>query len=129
MKPINLMSLMTVIKNHKLMPVNGEYKLTEEMIAEATAIDEKQGTSIPPNKVAELRVMAERDDDEVDDFAKKVEQLLVRERPGYGTAVSALTKVAMSIAENGMDMDHDAARSYLAAVIKSLDWSEIDIGH
>ena len=39
-RAITLHALMAVIERHKLEPVNGEYHFTDEMLAEAAAIDE-----------------------------------------------------------------------------------------
>ncbi len=44
-----LASIMAIIKRHKLKPdENGEYHITDEMMAEAKALDEVQGVKTPP---------------------------------------------------------------------------------
>jgi hypothetical protein len=40
-------SVMAIIQKYKLEPVNGEYKITEEMIIEAQALDLKAGDPGP----------------------------------------------------------------------------------
>jgi hypothetical protein len=58
MKAISIQALMTVIERHKLKPVNGEYQISNEMIAEAMAIDEARGTGPSSEKLAELEAAA-----------------------------------------------------------------------
>jgi hypothetical protein len=59
MNAISLQALMTVIERHKLVPVNNEYQLTNEMLAEAAAIDERRGTGPSPEKLRELQAVVE----------------------------------------------------------------------
>jgi hypothetical protein len=59
MQAVSLQALMTVIERHKLVPVNDEYQLTNEMLAEALAIDERRGTGPSPEKLAELKAVIE----------------------------------------------------------------------
>jgi hypothetical protein len=47
MKAVSLMALYTVVKRHKLEPINGAWHVTDEMVAEAVAIDEMQGVTPP----------------------------------------------------------------------------------
>ena len=54
MKAISMQALAMVIERHQLKPVNGEYQISNEMIAEAMAIDEARGTDPSPKKLAEL---------------------------------------------------------------------------
>jgi hypothetical protein len=51
--------MQAVIERHKLEPVNGEYQISEELIAEAAAIDEARGERIPPELVADLGATVE----------------------------------------------------------------------
>jgi hypothetical protein len=55
---ITLQALMAVIRRHKLEPVNGEYHFSDEMAAEAAAIDEANG-NLTPEKVEELKAATE----------------------------------------------------------------------
>jgi hypothetical protein len=59
MKAVSLQALMTVIERHKLEPVDGEYKLTNDMLAEALAIDERRGTGPSPEKLREIQDVVE----------------------------------------------------------------------
>jgi hypothetical protein len=59
MRAVSIQSLAEVIKRHKLEPVNDQYILTDEMFAEAAAIDERTGRRPSPEKLAELKAIAE----------------------------------------------------------------------
>ena len=59
MRSVSLTALMTVIRRHKLEPVNGEFQITDEMFAEAAAIDEGQGNSMSPEKFEDLKAAIE----------------------------------------------------------------------
>jgi hypothetical protein len=59
MKAVSLQALMTVIERHKLEPVDNEYKITHEMVAEALAIDERRGTGPSPEKLREIQDIVE----------------------------------------------------------------------
>ena len=48
-------ALVTVICRHKLQPVDGELEVTDEMFAEAAAIDERQGTGMSSDKFEDLK--------------------------------------------------------------------------
>ena len=52
-RAVTIAALAAVIERHKLEPVNGEYQITDEMIAEATAIDEARGNRPPPSSSME----------------------------------------------------------------------------
>ena len=47
------------IERHKLEPVDGEYQLIDEMLAEAAALDERRGTRPSPEKLAEWKAGVE----------------------------------------------------------------------
>jgi hypothetical protein len=61
MRAISLQALMTVIKRHKIEPVNGQYHFTIEMAAEAAAIDEARGMirDVPPEEFDDLKAAIE----------------------------------------------------------------------
>src|SRR5262249_25872814 len=60
MKAVSLQALVTVIERHKLKPdANDEYQLTNDMLAEALAIDERRGTGPSPEKLRELQDVVE----------------------------------------------------------------------
>jgi hypothetical protein len=59
MQAVSMQALMTVIERHKLKPVDGEYKLTNDMLAEALAIDERRGTGPSPEKLREIQDVVE----------------------------------------------------------------------
>jgi hypothetical protein len=54
-RAVTLHALMAVIERHKLEPVNGEYHFTDEMLAEAAAIDETWGDRMPPKELEDLK--------------------------------------------------------------------------
>jgi hypothetical protein len=58
MKAVSLRALLNIIERHKLEPVNGEFHFTDEMIAEAAAIDEANG-DLTPEKLEELQAAIE----------------------------------------------------------------------
>ena len=58
-RAITLHALMAVIERHKLEPVNGEYHFTDEMLAEAAAIDEAWGDRMPPEELEDLKAALE----------------------------------------------------------------------
>jgi hypothetical protein len=57
-KVASLEAVMKVIERRELKAVDGEYQLTAEMMAEAIAIDKRDGTAPSPKKVAELKALA-----------------------------------------------------------------------
>jgi hypothetical protein len=61
MKSFWLDALYAVIRRYKLKPINGEYQISEEMLAEAAAYDERHGTrpSTPPESLADLKATIE----------------------------------------------------------------------
>jgi hypothetical protein len=59
MRAVSLRALLTTIRRHKLEPVNGEYQITGEIIAEAAAVDEAQGTGMPASKLEDLKAAIE----------------------------------------------------------------------
>jgi hypothetical protein len=59
MRVVSIQSLKAVIERRKLEPVDGQYHLTDEMFAEAAAIDERAGRRPSPEKIAELKAVAE----------------------------------------------------------------------
>jgi hypothetical protein len=59
-KAVTLHALMAVIERHKLEPVNGEYHFTDEMLAEAAAIDEAWGDRpLSPEQLEDLKAAME----------------------------------------------------------------------
>ena len=58
MRAVSITARMTVIRRHMLQPVNGELEITDEMFAEAAAIDERRGTSGSPVRTSRPRSRA-----------------------------------------------------------------------
>jgi hypothetical protein len=50
MKAVTVTALLTVLKRHGLEQVKDAYEITEEMVAEAAAIDEARGNRISPDE-------------------------------------------------------------------------------
>jgi hypothetical protein len=54
-KVVSISAMLTVIERYQLQPVDGEYKVTEAMIAEAAAIDKANGDPGPsPEQLKDL---------------------------------------------------------------------------
>jgi hypothetical protein len=126
---------MTVIERHKLEPVNGEYHFTAEMaaemMAEAVAINEAEGTGMNAEKLEDLLAVVEgkpqpnnsgweqaEDDvmitDDEEAFCRQLRRLLKEQRPHYWNAVRSMAEVMMEIAKLGLNMEDAEARKELA---------------
>jgi hypothetical protein len=138
---VSLQALMTVVERHKLKPVNGEYQLTDEMMAEAAAIDEASGTGMTPEKLADLlaaingkpqpndggwelvfgeeRIGSQAMDvdvEKVEAFTRRINAFLKEERPHYLVAIGAMATVMTDIARLGLGLEDEQARSMLAGL-------------
>jgi hypothetical protein len=133
-RAVTLHALMAVIERHKLEPVNGEYHFTDEMLAEAAAIDEAWGERMPPEKLEDLKAAIEGkpnsgDWEEVDpyeiaeevmtddayaDFLVKLRELLVEERPPHELALRAATHIAVGLAVAELGMDAPTAKAWFS---------------
>ena len=128
MRTVTLHALMAVIERHKLEPVNGEYHFTDEMLAEAAAIDEAWGDRMPPKQLEDLKAAMEgkpnsgdweevdldeiaeersRDrtrsqevttDDAYADLLVKLRKLFVEEQPPHELALRLTTHMAVGLA-------------------------------
>jgi hypothetical protein len=61
-KAISISALMTVIKRHNVKPVNGSYKITKKMKAEALAFDRAHGHRCPPELLEQYKQLHKEGD-------------------------------------------------------------------
>jgi hypothetical protein len=128
---------MAVIERHKLEPVNGEYHFTDEMLAEATAIDEAWGDRMPPEQLEDLKAAMEgkpnsgdwekvdpdeiaeqvMTDDMYADFLTKLHDLFMKERPPHELALRAATHVAVGLAVAELGIDAPSAKAWFSKAV------------
>jgi hypothetical protein len=129
---VSASAMMTVIKRHKLEPINGEWHITKEMIAEAAAIDERQGQKPPsPEKLAAIvegrepdwEVVDEEDlidmsqtDDAYRSFLPKLRKLFIEEKPPHEVALRIATHMAVGLAVVELGWDPQTAKGYFSKV-------------
>jgi hypothetical protein len=147
MRTVTIHALRAVVERHKLEPVNGEYHFTDEMLAEAAAIDEAWGDRMPPEELKDLKAALEgkpnsgdweevlddiaeeqsrnrtrsheaTTDDAYDDFIVKLRRLLVEERPPHELALRAATHMAVGLAVPELGMDAPTAKAWFSKAIE-----------
>jgi hypothetical protein len=131
---------MTVIRRHKLQPVNDEFQITDEMFAEAAAIDERHGgTGVPPELIEDLYATIEgrpnsgvwkpvdpddfsetkmravsTEDAAYSDFLVKLRKLLTEEQPPHELALRIATHMAVGLAVVELGWDAQKAKAWFS---------------